>query len=84
MTGPVLVELVNGEIVTSDAEAWRHQKEAEAILALPTLEQRREWLDNLENGWTSATGRKMPGRGSAAVNALRETMFALHEKAKAA
>ena len=42
------VTLIDGRQVDSDSEAWRHECEARAIAALPTLAQRREWLENLE------------------------------------
>ncbi len=69
--GPALVQLVDGEVVASDAEAWRHETEARAILNLPTIEQRRAWLADLERS-----------RGIDAVNKLRDTMRRLHEASR--
>ena len=43
-----LVQLINGEIVQSDAEAWRAECLARHVLALPTLAARRDWLADFE------------------------------------
>ena len=42
------VNLIDGTEVASDSEAWRHECEVRAILALPTLADRRAWLEKLE------------------------------------
>lgn len=47
-TGPTLVQLINGEWVHSDAEAWRDECLAKYVLALPTLIERRAWLADFE------------------------------------
>ncbi|MDT7834978.1 DUF7696 family protein [Aquabacterium sp. OR-4] len=65
------VTLVDGTVVDSASEAWRHECEARAITMLPTLADRRAWLENLERR-----------RGRAAVDALRATMRALWEARK--
>jgi hypothetical protein len=39
--------LIDGTEVDSTSEAWRHECEARAIAALPTLAERRSWLDDL-------------------------------------
>lgn len=57
------VTLHDGRQVGSDSEAWRHECEARAIAALPTLADRRAWLEALEKR-----------RGKLAADALRETM----------
>lgn len=62
------VRLIDGTEVDSASEAWRHETEARHILALPTLPERRAWLEAIEKR-----------RGSAAAAALRRTMLALHE-----
>jgi hypothetical protein len=62
------VRLVDGAEVDSASEAWRHECEARHILALPTLPERRAWLEAIEKR-----------RGTDAVKALRRTMLALHE-----
>ena len=61
--------LHDGTEVSSYSEAWRHECEARWILALPSLEQRRDWLASLEKR-----------RGVAAVDQLKRTMKALHER----
>ena len=39
---------IDGREVSSDSEAWRHECEARAIAALPTLAERRAWLGDIE------------------------------------
>lgn len=68
-----LVELVNGQVVARDADEWRHECLANFVLQLPGLAARREWLADFE---------KKQGQPSA--DRLRDTMRALHEKARAA
>lgn len=60
------VTLHDGRQVRSDSEDWRHECEARAIAALPTLAERRAWLEMLERV-----------RGKPAADALRQTMGAL-------
>jgi len=60
------VTLIDGREVNSASEEWRHECEARAIAALPTLAQRRAWLDNIQSK-----------RGQAAADALRSTMAEL-------
>lgn len=60
------VRLLDGREVDSNSEDWRHESEARAIAALPTLEERRAWLESLEKK-----------RGKEAVDRLRATMKAL-------
>ena len=60
------VRLVDGTIVCSTCEAWRHECEARAILRLPSLNERRAWLDALEKK-----------RGKEARDALQVTMGAI-------
>lgn len=55
--------LIDGTTVDSSSEAWRHECEARAIAALPTLAQRRAWLEDLQ--------RK---QGSDRAQRLRQTM----------
>lgn len=62
------VRLIDGREVDSASGEWKHECEARAIAALPTLEERRAWLDSLEKK-----------RGKEAVDRLRETMKALWE-----
>lgn len=63
------VTLVDGRQVDSSSEEWRHEAEARAIAKLPTLAERRAWLDDIE--------RK---RGKPAADRLRSTMRALWDR----
>lgn len=60
------VKLLDGAEVSSDSEEHRHECEARAIAALPTLAERRAWLVDIEHR-----------RGKAAADALRNTMRAI-------
>lgn len=71
MTGPAYVELVDGRIVSRDAEEWRHETLARHVLAKP-LAQRREWLAEFEKE-----------HGAADAERLKATIKAVHEKARA-
>lgn len=73
MTGPTYVELVDGQIVTRDAEEWRHETLARHVLQLPSLNARREWLADYE---------KLHGK--AATVKLQDTMTAVWTKERAA
>ena len=55
--------LIDGREVASDSEDWRHECEARAIARLPSLADRRAWLEDIK--------RK---RGPAEATRLRETM----------
>jgi len=57
------VRLISGAVVDSASEEWRHECEARAIAALPSLQQRRAWLDDIQLR-----------RGQAAADRIRETM----------
>jgi hypothetical protein len=61
--------LIDGREVPTDSEEHRHECEARAILRLPTLGQRREWLESIE--------RK---RGKKEADRLRQTMGKIWEK----
>jgi hypothetical protein len=63
-----MVSLIDGTEVDSSSEAWRHECEARAIAALPTLAQRRAWLEDL--------ARK---RGVIEVDRIRKTLKRLWE-----
>lgn len=60
------VTLIDGTVVDSTSEAWRHETEARAIAALPTLAERRAWLEAIEHK-----------RGKAEADRLRDTMMKL-------
>jgi hypothetical protein len=64
------VELVTGERVSSDSEAWRIETLARHILRKP-LDERRAWLADREHKG-----------GAESTAALRDAMRALHEKSK--
>lgn len=57
------VTLHDGRQVEDSSEDWRHESEASAIAALPTLADRRAWLEALEHK-----------RGKEEADRLRETM----------
>ncbi|MBX3603174.1 MAG: hypothetical protein KF863_21345 [Rubrivivax sp.] len=57
------MRLLDGTEVDASSEEWRHECEARAIAALPSLAERRAWLEDLE--------RK---RGKPAVDRLRVTI----------
>jgi hypothetical protein len=61
-----LATLLDGRQVDDASEEHRHECEARAIAALPTLIARREFLEAIEKR-----------RGKAAADRLRETMKAL-------
>lgn len=63
------VRLLDGTEVANDSEAFRHECEARAIAKLPTLAERRAWLDDIERM-----------RGKPAADRLRATMRALWER----
>ena len=60
--------LLDGREVDTASEDWRHECEARAIAALPTLAERRAWLEGIE-----------AKRGKAEADRLRDTMRALWE-----
>lgn len=63
-----VVTLIDGTEVDSASEAWRHECEARAIASLPTLAERRAWLESIE--------RK---RGTDEAERLRRTIGKLWE-----
>lgn len=60
------VTLHDGRQVDSASEEWRHECEARGIAKLPTLNERRWWLESIEKR-----------RGKEAADRLRATMQAL-------
>ena len=66
------VTLIDGQIVTSDADAWRDECLARHLLRLP-LPERRAWLADFE-----------VKHGAGDTGRLKATMQALHAKARAA
>jgi len=43
------VTLVTGRVVCSSCEEWRHECQAKSIAALPTLNERRAYLDSIQD-----------------------------------
>ena len=68
-----LVELIDGRVVTRDAEEWRHQCLAQHVLRLPGRAIRAEWLSDFERR-----------HGASAADRLKATIQALHAKGRAA
>ena len=68
LTGPVLVELIDGRMVSRCAEEWRHECLARHVIGLPNLAARREWLVDFEKKHDAAQ-----------TEALKATMTALHQ-----
>jgi hypothetical protein len=58
--------LIDGTEVSTNSEQWRHECEARAISSLPTLADRRAWLEQIEKR-----------RGKDEASRLRVTMRAL-------
>lgn len=68
---PTYVELVGGEIVTRDAEAWRHECEARHLLSIKPRSAVQAELAEIEKR-----------RGKAATDRLRATMNEISAKEK--
>lgn len=66
-----VVTLIDGSHVDSASEDWRHECEARAIAARPSLQQRRDYLEAIEKR-----------RGAAAAQRLRATMKQIWEARK--
>lgn len=63
------VQLIDGQYVTSDAEAWRAECLARHVLALKTRMERQVWLQDFE---------KRHGKDD--TEALKAKMMELHAK----
>jgi hypothetical protein len=66
-----LVALLDGTLVDSDSEAWRHETEARAISRLPSLALRRSWLEDIAFK-----------RGNADADRLRQTIAEIWQHAQ--
>lgn len=66
-----LVKLIDGRMVDSSSEDYRHLCEARHIAALPTPADRRAWLESIEHR-----------RGKEAADRLRKTMGELWKAKK--
>lgn len=69
----MIVTLIDGTQADSASEAYRHECEARAIATLPTLADRRAWLESVEKR-----------RGKDEADRLRKTMTALWRRDGAA
>lgn len=67
------IELIDGQIVHRDAEAWRHECLARHVLQLPSKAARQAWLADYD---------KL--HGAAEATALQDTMRAIWAKERAA
>jgi hypothetical protein len=79
-----LVTLVDGRQVSSWSEEYRHECEARAVLAMPSLSARRAFLYGKPNQWGNMTGGVMSKRGEAEVKRLEATMMILWNLSKKA
>jgi hypothetical protein len=70
--GAVMVELIDGKLVASDAEEWRAECLARHVLGLPSLDLRRAWLADFERR-----------HGAADATSLMEAMQRVHAAKKA-
>lgn len=71
------VALLDGRHVCSWCEDYRHECEARAILALPTLRQRRAYLEGKPDSWGNMKGGILQRRGADEVKRLKATMMQL-------
>lgn len=71
------VTLIDGRVVSSYSEEWRHECEARAVLAMTPLAARRAYLYGTLNQWNKPAGGILQRRGPEAVKRLEETMIAL-------
>lgn len=71
------VTLIDGREVCNWCEEWRHECEARAVLALPTLRQRRQYLYGRPDNFERMRGGIEQIRGKDAVKRLEQTMMAL-------
>lgn len=78
------VTLVDGTVVSTWSEAWRHECEARAILAMKPLAARRAYLYGTVDRWNKLSGGIVKKRGPAAVKRLEDTMLVLWHARNAA
>lgn len=73
-----MVTLHDGRQVASDSEEWRHECEARAIIAMPTLAARRKFLrGEMDEMGGKRRGGILEKRGEAAVQRLEATIKAI-------
>lgn len=80
-TSPVC--LVDGRVVSSWSDDWRHECEARHILNLPTLGHRQDYLYGTRNEYGRIAGGILQRRGEDALKRIQETMTALWKQRKA-
>jgi hypothetical protein len=78
------VTLLDGTVVDSWCEEWRHECEARTVLAMQPLQRRRDYLYGALDKWGKYSGGVKSKRGEAAVKRLEETMLALWSAKRAA
>lgn len=71
------VTLLDGTVVSSRSEEWRHECEARAVLNMKPLAARRAYLYGALNHWNKLAGGVAQKRGDAAVKRLEDTMVQL-------
>jgi hypothetical protein len=75
------VTLLDGRVVDSASEDWRHECEARHILNMP---RKRDRLDYLHGTFNPRYGKDEGGilqrRGPAAVKRLEQTILELHKR----
>jgi hypothetical protein len=65
------VQLIDGELVMTDAEEWRAECLARWVLKLETIDHRRKWITKFE-----------ASHGAEAANKLRDDMLRVHANDK--
>ena len=71
------VVLIDGRVVDSWSEEWRAECEARAVIALPTLSRRREYLFGKIDQWGKPRNGILQRRGEAACIALSDLISAV-------
>lgn len=69
--------LHDGRKVASDSEEWRHECEARAIIAMPSVAQRSQALRGKLGERGTLSGGILQRRGEAAVKRLEATIRAI-------
>lgn len=72
-----MVTLIDGREVPSDSEDFRHETEARAIINMPSLEQRRQYLYGRRGITGNMEGGLRQKRGDEAVKRLEQTIKAI-------
>lgn len=67
--------LIDGRVVCTWCEEWRHECEARAVLDMPTLKQRRAFLYGTPDSFDRMRGGVAQLRGKDALKRLEATML---------